>query len=105
MTKAGIAAQVAPVIGPRVSKDDCALVIDALPGAVHGALAVGERHSNPAGSGPWGFWMRRPRARRGRNPGDGEPAALPARCSAPYAGQPPDRDTFNADNRDILHAD
>lgn len=51
MTEAGIAAQVAPVIGPRVSKDDCAPVTGALPGAVHGALAGGERHSNSGGSG------------------------------------------------------
>ena len=76
MTKADIVEQIVTAIGPRVNKDDCAPVIDALLGAVRDALATGDS-IQLRGFGT--FEVRRRRARPGRNPRSGKPVAIPVR--------------------------
>ena len=76
MTKADLVEQVADVIGPRVTKRECGLVVDAFLDAVKDALARGDR-IELRGFGT--FKVRHRKARTGRNPRTGEPVEVPPR--------------------------
>ena len=76
MTKADLVEQVADAIGPRVTKRDCGLLIDAFLDAVQDALARGDR-IELRGFGT--FKVRHRKARTGRNPRTGEPVEVPPR--------------------------
>ena len=76
MTKADLVEQVADAIGPRVTKRDCGLLIDAFLDAVPDALARGDR-IELRGFGT--FKVRHRKARTGRNPRTGEPVEVPPR--------------------------
>ncbi len=76
MTKADLVEQVADAIGRRVTKKECALVIDAFLAAVKEALARGDG-IELRGFGT--FKVRHRKARTGRNPRTGEPVEVPAR--------------------------
>ncbi len=73
MTKADLVEQVADAMGPRVTKRECGLVIDAFLGAVKGALARGD------GIEIRGFGTFKVRHRAARNPRTGEAVAVPPR--------------------------
>ena len=76
MTKADLVERVASAIGPRVTKKECALVIDAFLAAVKEALVRGDG-IELRGFGT--FKVRRRKARKARNPRTGEPVEVPAR--------------------------
>ena len=76
MTKADLVERVANAIGPRVTKKECALVIDAFLAAVKEALGRGDG-IELRGFGT--FKVRRRKARKARNPRTGEPVEVPAR--------------------------
>ena len=77
MTKADLIEQAVDVIGQRVTKKDCALVVDAFLGAVKNALARGD-HIEIRGFGT--FKVRHRKARKARNPRTGEPVEVPPRA-------------------------
>ncbi len=79
MTKADLVAQAAVVVGPRVTKKDCGLVVDAFLDAVKDALARGEG-IEIRGFGT--FKGRHRKARAARNPRTGEPVEVAA-CAVP----------------------
>ena len=76
MTKADLVDQVADAIGPRVTKKECGVVIDAFLAAVKEALARGDG-IELRGFGT--FKVRHRKARTGPNPRTGEPVEVPAR--------------------------
>ena len=76
MTKADLVEQVADAVGPRVTKRDCGLVVDAFLDAVKDALAHGD---NIEIRGFGTFKLRHRKARTARNPKTGEPVAVPPR--------------------------
>ena len=76
MTKADLVERAADAVGPRVTKGDCGLVVDAFLDAVKDALARGDhiefrgfRHVQ----------IRHRKARTGRNPRTGDAVEVPAR--------------------------
>ena len=77
MTKADLAKQVADAIGPRVTKRDCGLVVDAFLDAVKAALGRGD-DIELRGFGT--FKVRHRKPRKARNPRTGEPVQVPARA-------------------------
>ena len=77
MTKADLVEQVADAIGPRVTKRDCGLVVDAFLDTVKDALARGD-HIELRGFGT--FKVRHRKARTARNPRTGEPVQVPPRA-------------------------
>ena len=77
MTKADLIEQAADVIGQRVTKKDCGLVVDAFLDAVQEALAHGD-HIEIRGFGT--FKVRHRKARTARNPRTGEPVQVPSRA-------------------------
>ena len=76
MTKADLVEQVADAAGPRVTKRECGLVVDAFLDAVKDALARGDR-IELRGFGT--FKVRHRKARTGRNPRTGETVEVPPR--------------------------
>ena len=86
MTKADLVEQVAAMIGPRVTKRDCGLVVDAFLDAVKDALARGNG-IEPRCFCTFKVWHRK--ARKARNPMTGEAveASVP-RCAGfqPFGG-------------------
>ena len=76
MTKADLVERVADAIGPRVTKRDSGLAVDAFLAAVQDALVQGEG-IEIRGFGT--FKVRHRKARTGRNPRTGERVAVPAR--------------------------
>ena len=76
MTKADLVEQVADAIGPRVTKRECGLVVDAFLDAVKEALARGDG-IELRGFGT--FKVRHRQARTGRNPRTGEEVEVPPR--------------------------
>ena len=76
MTKANLVEQASDVIGPRVTKRDCGLVVDAFLDAVKDTLARGG-HIKIRGFGT--FKVRHRKARTGRNPRTGVAVEVPAR--------------------------
>ena len=76
MTKGDLVEQVADAIGPRVTKTECGVVIDALLAAVNEALARGDG-IELRGFGTFKVRHRKPRT--ARNPRTGEPAEVPPR--------------------------
>lgn len=78
MTKADLVERVAEV-GPRLTKKDCGLVVEAFLASVQDALARGEG-IEIRGFGT--FKVRHRKARTARNPRTGEPVEVPPR-SAP----------------------
>ncbi len=79
MTKADLVEQVADAVGPRVTRRDCGLVVDAFLDAVKDALAHGEG-IELRGFGT--FKVRHRKGRKARNPRTGKPVEVPppARC-------------------------
>ena len=76
MTKADLVEQVAEVIGPRVTKEECGLVVEAFLDAVKDPLARGDGiELRRFGT----FKVRHRKARTGRNPRTGEPVEVPPR--------------------------
>ncbi len=76
MTKADIVDQVATAIGPGLSRNECALVVDGFLNAVKQALARGENiEIRRFGT----FKVRERKPRRARNPRTGETVEVPAR--------------------------
>ena len=78
MTKADLVEQAADAVGPRVTKKDCGLVVDAFLDAVKDALERGEG-IEIRGFGT--FKVRRRKPRTARNPRTGEPVEVPARAA------------------------
>ena len=78
MTKADLVEQVVDVVGPRVAKKECRLVVDAFLAAVKDALERGEG-IEIRGFGT--FKVRHRKARTARNPKTGEPVEVPARAA------------------------
>ena len=78
MTKSDLVEQVADVIGPRVTKRDCGLVVDAFLAAVKDTLARGD-HIEIRGFGT--FKVRHRKARTARNPRTGESVEVPPRAA------------------------
>ncbi len=76
MTKANLVEQASDAIGPRVTKRDCGLVVDAFLDAVKDTLARGD-HIEIRGFGT--FKVRHRKARTGRNPRTGVAVEVPAR--------------------------
>ena len=76
MTKADLVEQVADAIGPRVTKKECGLVVNAFLDAVKDALARGDG-IELRGFGT--FKVRHRKARKARNPRTGEAVEVPAR--------------------------
>ena len=76
MTKADLVEQVADAIGPRVTKKECGLVVNAFLEAVKDALARGDG-IELRGFGT--FKVRHRKARKARNPKTGEAVEVPAR--------------------------
>ncbi len=75
MTKADLVEQVSKAVGPRVTKKECALVVDAFLAAVQEALARGDGiELRRFGT----FKVRRRNARKARNPRTLEPVEVPA---------------------------
>ena len=76
MTKADLVEQVAEAVGPRVTKRDCGLVVDAFLDAVKDTLARGDNiEIRSFGT----FKVRHRKARMARNPRTGEAVPVPAR--------------------------
>ena len=78
MTKADLVNQVVDVIGARVTKRDCGLVVDAFLDAVKDTLAHGD-HIEIRGFGT--FKVRHRKAHTARNPRTGEPVEVPPRVA------------------------
>jgi integration host factor subunit beta len=78
MTKADLVEQVVDLVGPRVTKKDCGLVVDAFLAAVKDALERGEG-IEIRGFGT--FKVRHRKARTARNPKTGQPVEVPARAA------------------------
>ena len=78
MTKADLVQRAAHTIGPRVTKKDCGLVVDAFLDAVKDALERGEG-IEIRGFGTFKVRSRKPRT--ARNPRTGEPVEVPARAA------------------------
>ncbi len=78
MTKADLVARAADAVGPRVTKKDCGLVVDAFLDAVKDALERGEG-IEIRGFGTFKVRCRKPRT--ARNPRTGEPVEVPARAA------------------------
>jgi len=78
MTKADLVERAAEALGPRVTKKDCGLVVDAFLDAVKDALERGEG-IEIRGFGT--FKVRRRERRIARNPKTGEPVEVPARAA------------------------
>ena len=78
MTKADLVERAADAVGPRVTKKDCGLVVDAFLDAVKDALERGEG-IEIRGFGT--FKVRRRKPRTARNPRTGEPVEVPARAA------------------------
>ena len=76
MRKADLVEQAADMIGPRVTKRDCGLVVDAFLDAVKDALARAD-HIELRRFGT--FKVRHRKARTGRNPRTGESVEVPPR--------------------------
>ena len=76
MTKADLIEQVARTVGPRITKGECGLMVDAFLDAVKDALARSD-HIERLGFGT--FKVRQCTARTGRNPRTGEAVEVPAR--------------------------
>ena len=76
MTKADLVEQVADAVGPRLTKTECGLAVEAFLAAVKDALARGER-IELRGFGT--FKVRHRKVRAGRNPRTGEPVDVPPR--------------------------
>ena len=76
MTKADLVGQVAEAVGPRVTKRDCRLVVDAFLDAVKDTLAHGD---NIEIRGFGTFKVRQRKARVARNPRTGEAVPVPPR--------------------------
>lgn len=76
MTKADLVERVADALGPRVTKRDSGLAVDAFLAAVQDALVEGEG-IEIRGFGTFKVRHRKPRT--ARNPRTGEPVAVPAR--------------------------
>ena len=77
MTKADLVERVADAVGPRVTKRECGLAVDAFLAAVKDALARGEGiELRSFGT----FKVRHRKARAGRNPRTGEPVEVPSRA-------------------------
>ena len=77
MTKADLVARAADVVGPRVTKKDCGLMVDAFLDAVKDALERGEG-IEIRGFGTFKVRHRKPRT--ARNPRTGEPVEVAARA-------------------------
>ena len=77
MTKADLVEQVADAVGPRITKRDCGLAVDAFLTAVGDALARGEG-IEIRGFGTFKVRHRKPRT--ARNPRTGELVEIPARA-------------------------
>ena len=88
MTKAGLVEQAAGVVGPRVTKKDCGLVVDAFLAAVKDALERGEG-IEIRGFGT--FKVRHRKARTARNPQDRRTGGSsgPPRAGLPALNTPP----------------
>ena len=78
MTKADLVERAAAAVGPRVTKKDCGLAVDAFLDAVKEALERGEG-IEIRGFGT--FKVRRRKRRTARNPRTGEPVEVPARAT------------------------
>ena len=78
MTKADLVERAADAVGPRVTKKDCGLVVDAFLDAVKDALERGEG-IEIRGFGTFKVRSRKPRT--ARNPRTGEPVEVPARAA------------------------
>ncbi len=78
MTKADLVERAADAVGPRVTKKDCGLVVDAFLDAVKDALERGEG-IEIRGFGTFKVRHRKPRT--ARNPRTGEPVEVPARAA------------------------
>ena len=78
MTKADLVNQVVDVIGARVTKRDCGLVVDAFLDAVKDTLAHGD-HIEIRGFGT--FKVRHRKARTARNLRTGDPVVVPPRVA------------------------
>ncbi|MDE2874579.1 MAG: integration host factor subunit beta [Gemmatimonadota bacterium] len=76
MTKAELVEQAADALGGRVTKQDCALVVDAFLDAVTDGLACGD---NIEIRGFGTFKVRHRKARKARNPSTGEAVEVPPR--------------------------
>ena len=60
MTKADLVQQATGAVGPRVTKKDCGIVVDAFLGAVKDVRLSGERASRSGDSGPSRYGTARP---------------------------------------------
>jgi len=78
MTKADLVERATAAVGPRVTKKDCGLVVDAFLDAVKDALERGEG-IEIRGFGT--FKVRRREPRTACNPRTGEPVEVPARAA------------------------
>ena len=78
MTKADLVERVAEAVGPRVTKRDCGLVVEAFLDAVKDTLAQGD---NIEIRGFGTFKLRHRKARTARNPRTGEAVAVPPRVA------------------------
>ncbi|MCY4398368.1 MAG: integration host factor subunit beta [Gemmatimonadetes bacterium] len=78
MTKADLVERAADAVGPRITKRDCGLVVDAFLDAVKDALERGEG-IEIRGFGTFKVGSRKPRT--ARNPKTGEPVEVPARAA------------------------
>ncbi len=78
MTKADLVQRAADSVGPRITKKDCGLVVDAFLDAVKDALERGEG-IEIRGFGT--FKVRHHKARTARNPKTGEPVSVATRAS------------------------
>ncbi|WP_420441696.1 HU family DNA-binding protein [Candidatus Palauibacter sp.] len=78
MTKADLVQRTADTVGPRVTKRDCGLVVDAFIDAVRDALERGEG-IEIRGFGTFKVRHRKPRT--ARNPKTGEQVEVPARAA------------------------
>ena len=76
MTKADLVEKVAEAVGPRVTKRECGLMVEAFLDAVRDALAQGDR-IELRGFGV--FRVRHRKARTGRNHRTGAPVEVPSR--------------------------
>lgn len=81
MTKADLVERVATSLGPKVTRRDCAQVVDGFLDAIRQALATGE---NIEIRGFGTFKVRERRGRKARNPKSGDPVQIPARSVAVF---------------------
>lgn len=78
MTKADLVERVTEAVGPRLTKKDCGLVVEAFLASVQDALVRGEG-IEIRGFGT--FKVRHRKARTARNPRTGEPVEVPPRST------------------------